>query len=535
LFDLILVGGILIDGTGASPRQADVGVVGERVVALGQLRQRETKRAVDVSGMYVTPGFIDIHGHSDLTLLVDPRAASKVRQGVTSDISGQCGSSAAPLAAQAREELRVWAARYGLEPAWNSLADYLAVVEGQGIALNFGTFVGHGNLRQMVMGGADRPALAEETQTMGKMLARSFEEGALGLSSGLFYAPSSYADITELSALAQVVADYGGCYASHIRNEGPFLEAALEEAMEVGRLSGARVEISHLKLASRAHWGQAGRVLALLDAARIEGLDLAWDQYPYVAAATSLDAIVPPAFHSGGTAALLQRLRTEKDRARIALALADEDSSWENLALDPGWEDIVLSFHPSQPDLEGSTIAQIAAGRGSRPLETALGLIVESEAQAEIVIHCMDERDVATILCHPCTMISSDAEAVAADGPLSEGKPHPRTYGTFPRILGRCVREQGLLTWEEAIHRMTGLPAARLRLRDRGVVREGAFADLAVFDPQIIADTATYEDPHHYPEGIQQVLVNGRFVVHDGRQTDERPGRVLRRAGEAED
>jgi N-acyl-D-amino-acid deacylase len=480
--------------------------------------------------MYVTPGFIDIHAHSDLTLLVDPRAASKVRQGVTSDISGQCGVSAAPLAGQARDELRVWAARYGLEPGWNSLADYLAAIEGEGAALNFGTLVGHGNLRQVVMGGADRPALVQETQKMAEILAQSLEEGALGLSSGLFYAPGSYADVAELSALAQVAAAYGGCYASHIRNEGPLLEAALHEAMEVGRRSGARVQISHLKLASRAHWGEAQRVLAQLDAARAEGLDLGWDQYPYAAAATSLDAVVPPAFHAGGTASLLQRLRAEEDRAQIAQALADGNSSWENLALDPGWEDITLSFHPSRHDLQGRTIAQIAASRSSPPLETALDLIVETEAQAEIVIHCMDERDVATILYHPCTTIGSDAEALAADGPLAEGRPHPRTYGTFPRILGRYVREQGLLTWEEAIHKMTGLPAARLRLRDRGVVREGAFADLVVFDPQIITDTATYADPHRYPEGIRQVLVNGRLVVDQGRQTEERPGRVLRRS-----
>jgi N-acyl-D-amino-acid deacylase len=531
LFDLILAGGVLIDGTGASPRQADVAVMGERVVALGQLRQRETKQTVDVSGTYVTPGFIDIHSHSDLTLLVDPRAASKVRQGVTTDISGQCGTSAAPLGGEAGDELRVWAARYDLDPNWDSFADYLTIVEREGVALNFGTLMGHGNLRQMVMGGADRPATSQETERMAEILARSLEEGALGLSSGLFYAPGSYADVAELSALGHVVAACGGYYASHIRNEGPFLEASLNEAMEVGRRSGARVQISHLKLASRAHWGEAQQVLAQLDAARAQGLDLGWDQYPYAAASTSLDAAVPPAFHAGGTAELLRRLREEDSRAQIAQALAERNGSWENLALDPGWDDITLSFHPSRDDLQGKSIAQIAASRRSPPLETALDLIVETEAQAEIVIHCMDERDVATILCHPHTTIGSDAEAVATDGPLAEGKPHPRTYGSFPRILGRYVREQGLLTWEEAIHKMTGLPAACLRLRDRGIVREGAFADLVVLDPQIVSDTATYDDPHRYPEGIRHVLVNGRFVVQDGRQTQERPGRVLRRSG----
>jgi N-acyl-D-amino-acid deacylase len=531
LLDLILVGGVLIDGTGAPPLRVDVGVIGERVVALGQLRQRETKRTVDVSGMYVTPGFIDIHSHSDLTVLVDPRAASKVRQGVTSDISGQCGISAAPLGGEARDELCIWAGRYGLEVDWDSLAQYLTAIERKGAALNFGTLVGHGNLRQVVVGSADRPATRAERQTMAELLARSLEEGTLGLSSGLFYAPGSYADVAELSGLAQVVAAYGGYYASHIRNEARRLEAALQEAVEVGRRSGARVEISHLKLASRTHWGEAERVLAQLETARAEGLDLGWDQYPYTAGATSLDAVVPPAFLAGGTAALLRRLRTEESRAQIAQALTDANSSWENLALDPGWEDITISFHPNRNELHGRSIAQIAASEGSPPLQTALDLIVETEAQAEIVIHCMDERDVAAILRHPNTAICSDADALAADGPLAEGKPHPRTYGTFPRILGRYVREQRLLTWEEAIYKMTGLPAARLRLQDRGVVREGAIADLVVFDPQTIADTATYDDPHRYPEGIRHVLVNGRFVVQEGRQTEERPGRVLRRSG----
>jgi len=531
LLDLVLVGGVLIDGTGASPRQADVGVAGGRTVALGQLRDRETRRAIDASGMYVTPGFVDIHAHSDLTILIDPRAASKIRQGVTTEISGQCGVSAAPLAGQARDELRVWAARYELEPGWNSLADYLAAVEGEGIAINFGTLVGHGNLRQVVMGSADRPADGSEIRAMAEVLSQNLEEGALGLSSGLFYAPGSYADIAELAALAQVAAAHGGYYASHVRNEARRLEAALQEAVEVGLRSGARVQISHLKLASRANWGEAQKVLAQLDAARAKGLDLGWDQYPYTAGATSLDAVVPPAFLAGGTAALLRRLRTEESRAQIAQALADANSSWENLALDPGWKDITVSFHPNRNELHGRSIAQIAASEGSPPLHTALDLIVETEAQAEIVIHCMDERDVAAILRHPNTAICSDADALAADGPLAEGKPHPRTYGTFPRILGRYVREQGLLTWEEAIYKMTGLPADRLRLRDRGVVREGAFADLVVFDPQTIADTATYDDPHRYPEGIRHVLVNGRFVVQEGRQTEERPGRVLRRSG----
>lgn len=530
MFDVLLFGGVLIDGTGAPRRPADVGVVGERIVAVGDLRQRDARQAVDVSDHFVTPGFIDIHAHSELTLLMDPRAASKVYQGVTTEISGQCGLSAAPLAGQARDELNVLATRFGLAPPnWNSLADYLEAIEQQGVALNFGTLVGHANLRYAAIGGADRSSTPAERDAMARMVAQALEEGALGLSSGLFYAPGSYADGAELAVLGQVVAAHGGLYATHIRNEGTRLEAALDEAITVGRASDVPVEISHLKLASRACWGQAGQVLARLDDAQAEGIDLGWDQYPYTAAATTLDSVVPPRFHADGTASLLARLRSPQERAGIADAVAtNAESDWENIALDSGWDNIVLSFHPTRPDLIGHTIAEMAAARGVDPLQAALDLILETQSQAEIVDFCMDERDVATILRHPRTVVATDAEAQAADGPLARGMPHPRTYGTFPRVLSRYVREQRLLTWEAAIHKMTGLPAQRLGLGDRGIVREGAFADLVVLDPATVCDTATFAEPHRYPKGIRHVLVNGCFVVHGGTQTEERPGQVLR-------
>ncbi len=531
-FDLLLSGGTLVDGTGAPRRLADVGIRGKRVVAVGDLQRHEAQRRLDVSGLFVAPGFIDLHAHSEVTLLVDPRAASKVRQGITTEISGQCGLSAAPLLGEAREEFRVWAARLGVEPNWNSLENFFEILESQGLALNFGTLTGHGNLRNAAMGSAAKAPTPAELDAMAAMLGQSLEQGALGLSSGLFYTPGSYAGVEEMAALAKVVAAHGGLYATHIRNEGRNLETAMQEAMAVAQSCGVPVQISHLKLACRDHWGQAERVLAYLDTARAEGLDLGWDQYPYTAAATTLAAAVPPQFHAGGTTALLQRLQDPQERAQITHAIrTDVDGDWENLTADSGWDRIVLSFHPTRPDLAGWTIADIAAAGEADPLETALDLILDTEAQAQIVDFCMDERDVATILSHPSTIIVTDAEALATDGPLSEGAPHPRTYGTYPRVLARYVREQALLTWEDAIHKMTGLPAARLGLRDRGSVREGAFADLVIFDPDTIADTATYARPHQYPEGIDHVLVNGRFVVSDGMQTEELPGRILRGTG----
>jgi len=529
MFDLLLCGGTLIDGTGAPARPADLGIVGDRVVAVGELRGREAQQALDLSGLFVTPGFVDLHAHSELSLLADGRGVSKVRQGVTTEISGQCGFSAAPLLGQAREELPVFLNRLGLEPDWETMAEFLARLERQGVALNFGTLVGHGTLRYAVVGGSDRPATPQQRTAMARLLAQALEEGALGLSSGLFYAPGSYADHEELAALARVAAAQGGLYASHVRNEAAGLMAALEEAVAVGRATGARVEISHLKLGARSLWGGAERLLAWLEAVRAEGVDLGWDQYPYTASATSLDALVPPPFHAGGTAALLTRLRDPQTRAEIARMLTSgSPSDWENMAEDQAWEEFLLSFHPSRPELAGHTLAEIAAAAGADPLQTALDLIVESEAQATMVHFGMDEEDVTTILRHPQTAIITDAEALAADGPLAEGVPHPRAYGTYPRVLARYVREQGVLTWEEAIRKMTSLPAARVGLRDRGVVGPGAFADLVVLDPATIADRATFTEPHRYPAGICHVLVNGRFVVRDGQQTDERPGRVLR-------
>jgi N-acyl-D-amino-acid deacylase len=529
VFDLILRHGTVIDGTGAPAKRADVGLTGDRIVALGDLAGREAHEILDVPGLFVTPGFIDLHAHSELTLLVDPRGASKVCQGVTTDLSGQCGFSAAPLLGQAREEILVFLNRFGLEPGWETMGDFLARLEARGLGPNFAMLVGHATVRLAVMGGSDQPASAGERRAMARLLAQAMEEGGLGLSSGLFYAPGSYADHSELAALAGVVAARGGLYASHVRNEAAGLEPSLQEAIAVGRAAGVRVEISHLKLAGRAQWGGASEILALLDGVRAEDVDLGWDQYPYPAAATSLDAMVPPRFHAGGTAALLARLKDPGIREEIRRELASGGGrDWENAVENTGWARIVLSFHPSRPELAGRSIADLAAERGSDPLDTALDLIAETGAQAAMVDFCMDEADVATILRHPHTAVVTDAEALAVDGPLAEGVPHPRAYGTYPRVLGRYVREQGLLGWEEAIHKMTGLPARRLGLRERGIVREGAFADLVVVDPGQVIDTATFAEPHRYPEGIRQVLINGRFAIRDGQQTGELPGRVLR-------
>lgn len=530
MLDIILLGATIIDGTRAKRYKGDIGVSGERIAAIGDLRGGEAHQVLDISGLFVAPGFIDMHSHSDLALLADPRAASKLHQGVTTEIVGQCGVSAAPLFGRTRNELPVWMNMVGIEPAWTHMHEYLDLLEWQGLAINFGTLVGHSNLRYAVTLGENRALKPLELIEMRVILAQSLEEGALGLSSGLFYTPGSYADEAELSALGGTLDLFQGIYATHIRNEGSYLIASLQEAIQVGLSGKVPVHISHLKLASRSLWGQAGKVLGVLEQAHKGGANLSWDQYPYAAAATTLDAVIPPRFHSGGFDALLRRLREPGVRKAIIHAMQSEvDTGWENMVYESGWENMQVSSHPTQEAWVGHSIADIAAENDRDPYEMALDMVLETRSQVEIIDFCMHEDDVEAILRHPYTIIASDAQAVAPDGLLSKGSPHPRAYGTFPRVLGRYVREREALSWEEAINKMSGLPAERLNLDSRGLIREGFFADLVVFDPQTILDQSTFVDPHRYPDGIRHVLVNGELALQDGEQTEARSGQVLRR------
>jgi N-acyl-D-amino-acid deacylase len=532
LLDLILLGGSLIDGSGTPRFASDIGISGERIAVIGDLRERESHQVLDVSGLSVTPGFIDMHGHSDLSLLADPRAASKLHQGVTTEISGQCGISAAPLFAHAKHELPAWTNINDIELTWTHMQEYLTQVEEKRLAINYGTLVGHSNLRYAITLREDRAIKPLELIEMRVILAQALEEGALGMSSGLFYTPGSYADGPELSALGGTLNLFDGLYATHIRNEGSYLEQALKEAIQVGTSAHVPVHISHLKLTSRSLWGQAERILALLEHARQMGIDLSWDQYPYAAAATTLDAVIPPRFHSGGLDNLLLHMQDPGVRADIIRAMQTEvDTTWENMVFESGWDRIQISSHPDRREWVGRTIADVAVENGRDPYEFALDLVLETRSQVEIIDFCMFEEDVEAILCHPDTIIVTDAQTHAPDGLLSQGSPHPRAYGTYPRILGHYVRERNLLTWEDAVRKMSVLPAERLKLEARGLIREGYYADLVVFDPHRIADRATYSDPHQYPTGIHYVLVNGQIAIQDGEQTEARAGQVLRRRG----
>ena len=519
-FDLVVAGGTVHDGTGAPPRRADVGIQADRIASIGDLAAASRTRALDATGRIVAPGFIDIHSHSDESVLVEPRLLSTLHQGVTTVVAGNCGSSTAPAIGLAADEVDRRLERFGIERTWTSFDEYLTEVERRGCAINFCSLLGHGRLRQSVIGGERRPPSSGELAAMRALLASSLEEGAIGLASGLIYPPSSYAQTPELVALAEVVSRYDGLYASHIRNEGARLVEAVQEGIAVGRRSGARVQLSHHKAAGRQNWGKVRTTLALIAAARDEGVDVAADQYPYTASSTGLGVVVPDWVHEGGTDALLARLRDPGVRQRIR----DADTETERR-----WDAIVIARAHRQPALVGRTVAEIAAERGQEPLDVACDLLVEEEAAVAVVIHSMREDDVQLVMRAPFVSVGSDSSAVATDGPLAEGQPHPRAYGCFPRVLGRYVRELGVLGLEEAIRKMTALTASRLCLRERGEVREGWFADLVVFDPVAVADAATFERPHHYAIGIDAVVVNGSVALERGRVEERLHGRVLRR------
>jgi N-acyl-D-amino-acid deacylase len=534
LLDTVITGGEIIDGTGRKAYRADLGIEGDRIAVIGNLEGREAGRRVDAEGRYVTPGFIDIHTHSDATVLLAPRMESKVMQGVTLEVTGNCGESAAPLRGEAIEDAARAIAREGELPCdWRSVSEYLEKVEAKGIATNYATLVGHGTLRAGVVGYAMRRPSSEEMAEMKKLLAQALDEGAFGLSTGLIYPPSSYGDIDELSELASAMRPYGGFYASHIRNEGARLLESVSEAIAIGDRSGAPVQLSHHKASGRGNWGKVEKSLAMIEAARGRGMDITADQYPYIASSTGLGSVLPDWAHEGGSEALVARLKEESSRERIRADLGSSLPGWENPAANNRWSNIVIALCRSDHSLEGKSVADIAKESGEDPLGTTFRLLADNEASVQVVMFSMCEEDVATVMRSSFVCVGSDSTARAPSGPMSGGKPHPRCYGTFPRVFARYVRELGVITWEEAVRKMTGLSAARLGLSDRGRVEEGAFADLVVFDPARIQDRATFTEPHRFPEGIEAVFMNGILAVNKGQHTGALAGRVLRRGRKA--
>jgi N-acyl-D-aspartate/D-glutamate deacylase len=526
MLDVLIRSGSVIDGTGAPPRRADVAIAGDRIEAVEPLPRAEATRVIDAAGQVVTPGFVDMHSHADFVLPGLPTADSKVHQGFTLEVVGNCGASPAPLTAARRQDV-IDATGLAVPPLrwdWTTFRSYLEGLSREGLSVNVAPLVGHGTIRVVAMGASDARPTPEQLRDMQAEVGRAMAEGALGLSTGLIYAPGLFADTDEIVALARVAAEAGGLYASHIRGESDTLLTSIAEAIEVGRRAGLPVQISHLKAAGQANWPKMTQAIELIEAARAGGLDVTADMYPYPAGSTGLTALLPPWVHVGGRQPLLARLADPADRARIR---AELDGA--GLARDAGWDGIVISGCPARRAYEGRTIAHIAAERGEPASEAVIEILLQSRGDADMVLFMMSEDNVARGLARPWVMIGSDGEGRATHGPYSAGKPHPRNYGTCPRFLGHYVRDQRLVPLEEAVRRMTSLPAGKLGLGDRGRLAPGARADVVVFDPATIADTATFADPHRYPRGIAWVLVNGRPVIAAGEHTGARPGRVLSR------
>ena len=528
MLDLKIEGALVVDGTGSPGSRADVGVRDDRIVAVGDLSRQTAGRSLNASGKVLAPGFIDMHSHSDWRLWENRRAESKIRQGVTTEVVGNCGFSPAPVAREFLDELRGFALHVPetMRFEWASFGDYLSAFDAEGLALNVAHLVGHGTLRIAAMGFAARTPTDAELKRMQRLLADAMDDGAFGMSTGLIYAPGSWSSPDEIIEVARAAARRRGFYASHIRGEGATLLAAVSEAIRIGREADMPVQISHLKAAGRPNWGKVKEALALIDAARAEGLDVLADAYPYTASSTSARTLLPDWALEGGVEAMLGRLRDPGGRARIREALTA--TTGETMARRVGFENIMLVGTQARRDAEGRRLSEVAAARGLDPVDALFELLLDERGRGSVILFQMDEADLRTALAHPAVMVGSDGSSLAPTGPMAASKPHPRSYGTFPRVLGEYAREQRTLSLPQAVHKMTGMPARRLGLRDRGEIREGARADLVVFDQRRVRDVATFDDPHRYPAGIEHVLVNGSFVIKDGEHTGSLPGRVLR-------
>ncbi len=530
-FDLVIRNGLIIDGTGNPWFKNDIAIKDGKIVKIGKISDRG-EIEIDARGMVVSPGFIDLHNHSDLTILAYPNAESFIMQGVTTAVVGNCGLSMAPVNPENVDLLKKYLSPFlvrGFDYGWDwrSLGEFYSKVEKRGTAINLVPLVGHGTIRIAVKGFDPSEPTKEELEEMKRLLRESLEEGAFGMSTGLIYPPGSYAKTEEIIELAKVVKEYGGIYATHIRNEGRYLIEAVEEAIRIGEEAGVSVEISHHKASGKPNWGKVNATLRLMERARKRGVEVNCDVYPYTAGSTTITALLPTWVLEGGVDKMLERLKDREVRKKIKEEIEEDKMKGENFLKAAGWSGILISQCPLK-EYEGKTLEEILKEKGMLhdPYEGFFDWLLEIKGEATMVIFLMDEEDVKTVISSPLSSIVSDAWATS---PAAGGKPHPRAYGTFPRVLGKYVREEKLLSLEEAIRKMTSLPAGKVRLQDRGLIRKGFWADLVIFDPNKIIDKATYQNPHQYPEGIKYVIVNGKIVVKEGKLTGERPGKVLRR------
>src|SRR5450755_1036233 len=532
-FDLVIRNCHIVDGTGSPWYGGDIGIRNGRIAQIGMLAPASGQRVIDAKGMVVAPGFIDMLGQSENSILFNPHLPSKIFQGITTEITGE-GDTIAPLNPRLRTEHKQKFEHYQVpEPDWTTFAGYFARLEKQGMGINLASYVGATQVRRLVIGEANRAPTAEELDRMRLLVRQSMQDGAVGLSSALQYAPAPYASTDELVALAKEAAKFGGIYATHMRSEGNGIDAALDEAFRIGREAAIPVEIWHLKAGGKQNWGRMPEIVERIDKARASGVDVEADTYAYPAWNNSFSAIVPPWAHDGGDQKMIARLKDPATRARIRKQMETDPTGWDNEWLEvPGPEAFLVSAVQNKRLLllQGKTIARIAAEQGKDPMDAVFDLLIEDPSMS-VTVFAMSEDDIAYALKQPWVSVDNDAHGTAPDGLMGQEHPHPRAYGTFPRILRKYVREEKKLTLEEAIRKFSALPAQRMRLADRGVLKQGMWADVVVFDPETVRDVATFDDPNRQSQGMEYVLVNGVAVIEEGKMTGALPGKVLRGAG----
>lgn len=533
-FDVLITNGRIVDGTGAPWFRGDVGIIGDRIAAIGQLSGREAKTRIDASNLVVAPGFIDMLGQSEFNVLVDARAASKITQGITTEITGE-GSSIAPLNEALVKSAQPSYDRFKVALDFRTLNEYFSRLEKNRPAINVGTFVGAGGLRAYVMGAGQKVAAAADIDAMKQLVEQAMQHGALGLSTSLQYVPGRFATTDEIVELAKVARQHGGIYISHQRSESAQIISSLDEVFAVAERADIPAEVWHLKTAYKANWGRMPEVLQHFDAARARGLDVTANMYPYDRASNGLDACLPLWVRDGGLDMMVQRLKDPALRERIKRDMDDPNArDWENQWYGSGGGAGVMVSTVLDPALrkwEGKNLVEIGREMGKDPRDAAMDLVIADQGETSVIISIMREDDVRLALSNPMISIGTDSGARAEDGPFSESKSHPRAWGSFTRVLGKYVRDEKLIPLEEAIRRFTSRPATRVGLADRGILRAGMKADVTIFNPATVRDISTFVDPTHYSQGIEHVLVNGKAVVSSGKITSERPGQVVRGPG----
>jgi N-acyl-D-amino-acid deacylase len=532
-FDLVITNGHIIDGTGSPWYSGDVGIKDGKIAAIGNLAGAARTRTIDAQGKVVAPGFIDMLGQSEMTILVDPRLPSKIYQGITTEITGE-GGSAAPLNDAIIKADQSGYDHYHITPDWRTFRQYFARLEKQGMGINLASYVGATQVRRMVLGDDDKQPTSQQLQQMKDLVRQAMRDGAVGLSTALEYAPAPYAKTDELIALASEASEFGGIYATHMRNESDSVIEAIDEALQIGKQAHIPVEIWHLKVAGKSNWGRMPEVVAKIDAARKQGMDVSANTYAYTAWFNSMSAFIPPWAHDGGDAKLIERLKDPATRARIRKDLNTPSKDWDNEWQEiPGPEAVLIGVveNPKLLPLQGKRLSEVAKLWNEDPMDALFDLLIQDNAATGVAVFGMSEPDVVLALQQPWVSIDNDSSGTSPEGILGEEHPHPRAYGTFPRILRKYVREEHKLTLEDAIRKFSALPAQRMRFTDRGVLKKGMWADVVIFDPNTVKDVATFENPNQLSQGMEYVMVNGVPVIDQGKMTGARPGQVLRGPG----